>query len=217
MEIREQDVNNWLHFEVDYPPGRRAGAWLNIGRYTRGQIAQSVTYEQLRWVSNRQMTEEGRAPPLAALVHANSRLDATPHWGEGRTSASDVQRFAMPREVLQQTYSTRFSDFALEFYSFVADNYVPFYSTPSNAPIGTRRSSSTVSFTTKATWNPGRALHRLQPLHGDQPRHSPHLRCRGGGSAISSAASECNASLGSTDAGVLVQCNSGNGLTERSR
>ena len=32
--------------------------------------------------------------------------------------------------VLQQTYSTRFSDFALEFYSFVADNYAPFYSTP---------------------------------------------------------------------------------------
>jgi TnpA family transposase len=55
---------------------------------------------------------------------------ATIHWGEGRTSASDGQRFAMPGKVLQQTYSTRFGDFALEFYSFVADNYAPFYSTP---------------------------------------------------------------------------------------
>jgi TnpA family transposase len=36
----------------------------------------------------------------------------------------------MPRRVLQQTYSTRSSDFALEFYSFVADNYAPFDSTP---------------------------------------------------------------------------------------
>ena len=36
----------------------------------------------------------------------------------------------MPRRVLQQTYSTRFSDFALEFYTFVADNYAPFYSLP---------------------------------------------------------------------------------------
>ena len=36
----------------------------------------------------------------------------------------------MPRRVLQQTYSTRFSDFALEFYTFVADNYAPFYSMP---------------------------------------------------------------------------------------
>ena len=36
----------------------------------------------------------------------------------------------MPRKVLQQTFSTRFSDYALEFYSFIADNYAPFYSTP---------------------------------------------------------------------------------------
>ena len=30
--------------------------------------------------------------------------------------------------MLQRTYSTRFNDFTLEFYSFVADNYAPFYS-----------------------------------------------------------------------------------------
>ena len=40
------------------------------------------------------------------------------------------QRFSLPRRILQQTYSTRFSDFALEFYTFVADNYAPFYSLP---------------------------------------------------------------------------------------
>jgi TnpA family transposase len=32
--------------------------------------------------------------------------------------------------VIQRTYSPKFSDFALEFYSFVADNYAPYYSTP---------------------------------------------------------------------------------------
>ena len=94
------------------------------------QITQGVTYKQLKRVSDWQMTEEAQRAALAALVHAISRLDTTLHWGEGRTSASDGQRFAMPRKVLQQTYSTRFSDFALEFYSFVADNYAPFYSTP---------------------------------------------------------------------------------------
>ena len=31
----------------------------------------------------------------------------------------------MPQKVWQRTYSTRFNDFALEFYSFVADNYAP--------------------------------------------------------------------------------------------
>jgi len=36
----------------------------------------------------------------------------------------------MNRKVLQQTYSPKFNDFALEFYSFVADSYAPFYSLP---------------------------------------------------------------------------------------
>ncbi len=58
------------------------------------------------------------------------QLDITQAWGNGETSSSDGQRFAMRRRVLQQTYSPKFNDFALEFYSFVADNYAPFYSSP---------------------------------------------------------------------------------------
>ena len=102
----------------------------NIGLHTMAQITQGVTYKQLKRVGDWQMTEEAQRAALAALVHAISRLDTTLQWGEGRTSASDGQRFSMPGQVLQQTYSTRFGDFALEFYSFVADNYAPFYSTP---------------------------------------------------------------------------------------
>ena len=63
-------------------------------------------------------------------MNAIAGLDTSLRWGEGKTSASNGQRFALPRRVLQQTYSTRFSDFALEFYTFVADNYAPFYSMP---------------------------------------------------------------------------------------
>jgi TnpA family transposase len=106
------------------------GHGCNIGLHTMAQITQGVTYKPLKRVSDWQMTEEAQRAALAALVHAISRLDTTIHWGEGRTSASDGQRFAMPRKVLQQTYSTRFSDFALEFYSFIADNYAPFFSMP---------------------------------------------------------------------------------------
>jgi TnpA family transposase len=140
------EVDNDLRFTDHFvPPARRGGRdaedvctllavvlshGCNIGLHTMAQITQGVTYKQLKRVSEWQMTEESQRAALAALVHAISRLDTTIHWGEGRTSASDGQRFAMPRKVLQQTYSTRFSDFALEFYSFVADNYAPFYSTP---------------------------------------------------------------------------------------
>jgi hypothetical protein len=55
---------------------------------------------------------------------------STSSSGRRFTSASDGQRFALPRRVLQQTYSTCFSDFALEFYTFLADNYAPFHSMP---------------------------------------------------------------------------------------
>ena len=63
-------------------------------------------------------------------MNAIAALNTSLYWGEGRTSASDGQRFSLPHKVLQQTYSPKFSDFALEFYTFVADNYAPFYSTP---------------------------------------------------------------------------------------
>ena len=102
----------------------------NIGLFTMAQLTPGISYKQLKRVSDWQLTEEAQRQALAELVQAISRLDATLHWGEGRTSASDGQRFAMPRKVLQQTFSTRFSDYALEFYSFIADNYAPFYSTP---------------------------------------------------------------------------------------
>jgi len=140
------EVDNDLRFTDHFlPPAQRAGRdpeevctllavvlahGCNIGLHTMTQITQGVTYKQLKRVSDWQMIEESQRAALAALVHAISRLDATLYWGEGRTSASDGQRFAMPQKVLQQTYSTRFGDFALEFYSFVADNYAPFYSTP---------------------------------------------------------------------------------------
>jgi TnpA family transposase len=140
------EVDNDLHFSDHFlPPAQRGkrdaedvcrllavvlAHGCNIGLYTMAQITQGVTYKQLKRVSDWQLTEEAQRAALATLVHAISRLDATLHWGEGRTSASDGQRFALPRKVLQQTYSTRFSDFALEFYSFVADNYAPYYGMP---------------------------------------------------------------------------------------
>ncbi len=67
---------------------------------------------------------------MAELVGAIAGLDTSLRWGEGRSAASDGQRFSLPRRDSPATYSTRFSDFAHEFYTFFADNYAPFYSLP---------------------------------------------------------------------------------------
>ena len=102
----------------------------NLGVYTMAQLTSDVSYEQLKRIADWQLTEEAQRSALAELVSAIADLDTSSRWGEGRTAASDGQRFSLPRRVLQQTYSTRFSDFALEFYTFVADNYAPFHSMP---------------------------------------------------------------------------------------
>jgi TnpA family transposase len=83
---------------------------------------------QIKQVTDWQLSEEAQRQALAQLVNAISRLDVTQAWGVGRASSSDGQRFRFRRQVLQRTYSHRLNDYALEFYSFVADNYAPFFS-----------------------------------------------------------------------------------------
>lgn len=75
-------------------------------------------------------TEETQRSALAIVVNAIAELSITQTWGEGKSSASDGQRFAFRRKMRKLYYSYKFRDYALEFYSFVADNYAPFYSIP---------------------------------------------------------------------------------------
>ena len=135
------------------------------------KVAPDIAYRRLKYVSDWRFVEENQRAALAAIVHGISRLDAAGHWGDGTTSASDGQRFAMPQKVLQRTYSTRFNDFALEFYSFVADNYAPFYSRPIEC---TDRDAPFVL---------DGALYHERPrpggaLHAAAKRHGGHLELR---------------------------------------
>ena len=72
------------------------------------KVAPDIAYRRLKYVSDWRLVEENQRAALAAIVHGISHLDAAGHWGDGTTSASDGQRFAMPHKVLQRTYSTRF-------------------------------------------------------------------------------------------------------------
>ena len=101
-----------------------------IGPYTMARLTQGVSYDQIRNITDWQLTEDAQRPALATIVNGISKLDISKQWGEGKTSTSDGQRFKYKRKSLRQTYSTKFGDYALEFYTFVADNYAPYYSTP---------------------------------------------------------------------------------------
>ena len=102
----------------------------NIGPYTMSHMVEGINYDRIRHISDWMFSEEAQRSALTVVVNAISKLDVTKAWGEGKTSSSDGQRFSMSRKVLQQTYSQKFNDFALQFYTFVADNYAPFFSFP---------------------------------------------------------------------------------------
>ena len=66
------------------------------------------------------------------LTSSMGSLGATPPRSGGTRGprAATAKRYLFPRKTLKATYSHRLGDYALEFYTFVADNYAPFYSTP---------------------------------------------------------------------------------------
>jgi TnpA family transposase len=73
----------------------------NLGVYTMAQLTSDVTYEQLKRIGDWHLTEEAQRSALAELVSAIADLDTSSRWGEGRTAASDGQRFSLPRRILQ--------------------------------------------------------------------------------------------------------------------
>lgn len=101
-----------------------------IGAHTMARLTQDISYHHITRITDWQLTEEAQRSALAIIVNAMTNLDISKQWGEGKTSSSDAQRYAYSRRTIQQTYSTKFRDFALEFYTFVADNYAPYFSLP---------------------------------------------------------------------------------------
>jgi len=101
-----------------------------ISPYTMSQISEGVSYHRMKHITDWYLHEEAQRGALAQVVNAISHLDITQAWGDATTSSSDGQRFALPRKVLQQSYSHAFNDFALEFYNFVANNYAPYFVLP---------------------------------------------------------------------------------------
>jgi TnpA family transposase len=102
----------------------------NLGPETMARLTADVTYADIQQIADWYLHEEALRAALADIVNAIAALDTTQVWGDGRASSSDGQRFLFPRRVLRRTYSHRLGDYALEFYTFIANNYAPFYTVP---------------------------------------------------------------------------------------
>ncbi len=107
-------------------------AWgCGIGLSTMPHLVQGITYDQLRAVTDYYISDEdAQRYTLREIVNAISELDITGRWGTGKSSGSDSIRMEYHSKVLHRNFSTCFGDYAIEFYTFVADTYAPFYSKP---------------------------------------------------------------------------------------
>jgi len=94
----------------------------NLGPETMVRLANGITYEDIQRITDWYLHDEALRAALADIVNAIAALDTTLVWGDASTSSSDGQRFLFPKQVLRRTYSHRLGDYALEFYTFVADN-----------------------------------------------------------------------------------------------
>ena len=102
----------------------------NLGPQTMASLTDGVGYDQIKRVADTHLHGDALRRALADVVNGISGLDTASVWGDGTTSSSDGQRFLFPRRTIKRTYSHRMGDYALEFYSFIANNYAPFYSAP---------------------------------------------------------------------------------------
>ncbi len=99
----------------------------NIGPHIMAQIITGMSYQQIKRMFDWQLTDDAQREALADIVNGIGGIEATRAWGEGKTAGADGQRFEYHRKTLHRTFSHKFNDFAIEFYTFVADNYAPFY------------------------------------------------------------------------------------------
>lgn len=102
----------------------------NIGAYTMSKLVKNVSYDKIKKITDWQLNDEKLRKGLSWVVNALSKLTVSKNWGEGKTSSGDVHLVRFREKVLQQSYNLKFGDYALEFYTFVADNYAPYHSTP---------------------------------------------------------------------------------------
>jgi TnpA family transposase len=108
----------------------------NIGPFTMSQIIEGISYKEICRITDWQLTNDAMRVALSWVVNAMSKLGITKKWGDGKTSSSDGHLKPFNQKVAQQSYQARIGDFALTFYTFVANNYAPFHSKPFDAAEG---------------------------------------------------------------------------------
>jgi hypothetical protein len=102
-----------------------------------GEGGKKLTFRRLAWASDWHLSEENYRKALAEIVDAHHRLPFSAHWGDGRTSSSDGQRFRAGghKDFTSQVNARYGREPGVNFYTHVSDRYAPFYTKVINTTV----------------------------------------------------------------------------------
>jgi TnpA family transposase len=96
-----------------------------------------LTFRRLAWADDWHLSEENYRKALAEIVNAHHRLPFSVHWGEGKTSSSDGQRYRAGghKDFTSQVNARYGREPGVMFYTYVSDQYAPFYTKVINTTV----------------------------------------------------------------------------------
>lgn len=102
---------------------------LNLGLTKMAESCPGMTYGRLAWAADWHLREETYRKALAELVNFQHHLPFAAHYGEGKTSSSDGQRFKKSghKEPTAQVNLKYGTEPGVMIYTHLSDQYVPFY------------------------------------------------------------------------------------------
>ena len=114
---------------------------INLGLTKMSESCPGTTYAKLSWLQVWHIRDETYSAALAELVNAQLRHAFAAHWGDGKTSSSDGQRFKTggKGESTGQVNSRYGTEPGRLFYTHISDQYAPFHTKVVN--VGVRDST----------------------------------------------------------------------------
>ena len=102
-----------------------------------GEDGGGLTFRRLAWAADWHLSEENYRKALAEIVNAHHRLPFSAHWGDGRTSSSDGQRFRSGghKDFTSQVNARYGREPGVNFYTHISDQYAPFHTKVINTTV----------------------------------------------------------------------------------
>lgn len=110
---------------------------INLGLSKMAESCPGTTYAKLSWLQAWHIRDETYSAALAELTNAQLKHPFAQHWGDGRTSSSDGQRFKAGSKGLSTGHiNPKYgSEPGRLFYTHISDQYMPFHSKVINVGI----------------------------------------------------------------------------------